>query len=85
LKQFRPARLALVSFNCHERTGNTMQNQFTNDGEEQLDPTTSAAICNAIGERLRRDFGPDDNAMPSRLQMLLDEMQRQDEEAGVGR
>jgi hypothetical protein len=62
-----------------------MQNQFTNDGEEQLDRTTSAAICNAIGERLRRDLGPDANALPSHLQTLLDQMQRQDGENGSGR
>jgi hypothetical protein len=61
-----------------------MQNQFTNDGDEQLDRTTSAAICNAIGERLRRDIGPDDDALPSNLQMLLDQMRQQDEN-GSGR
>jgi hypothetical protein len=59
-----------------------MQNQFTNDGDEQLDRTTSAAICNAIGERLRRDIGPDDDALPSNLQMLLDQMLQQDENGG---
>jgi hypothetical protein len=62
-----------------------MQNHFTNDGEEQLDRITSAAICNAIGERLRRDLGPDANALPSHLQTLLDQMQRQDSENGSGR
>ncbi len=56
-----------------------MQNQITSDGEEHIDRTTSAAIRNAIGERLRRDIGPDDNALPSHLQMLVDQMQRQDE------
>ena len=55
-----------------------MQNQFTNDGEDHIDRTTSAAICNAIGERLRRDVGPDD-ALPSHLQMLIDRMRQQDE------
>jgi hypothetical protein len=70
-----------VSFNCDERAGHQMQNQFTNDGEERLDRTTSAAICNAIGERLRRDMGPDADALPSNLQALLDQMQRQDGEA----
>lgn len=58
-----------------------MQNQFTNDGEERLDRTTSAAICNAIGERLRRDMGADADVLPSNLQALLDQMQRQDGEA----
>jgi hypothetical protein len=55
-----------------------MQNQFINNGEEHIDRTTSAAICNAIGERLRRDVGPDD-ALPSHLQMLIDQMRQQDE------
>ena len=55
-----------------------MQNQFINDGEEHIDRTTSAAICNAIGERLRRDVGPD-NALPSHLQTLIDRMRQQDE------
>lgn len=59
-----------------------MQNQFTNDGEDHIDRTTSAAICNAIGERLRRDIGPDDNALPSHLQVLIDQMRQQDENTG---
>jgi hypothetical protein len=56
-----------------------MQNQFINDGEEHIDRTTSVAICNAIGERLRRDVGSDDDALPSHLQMLIDQMRQQDE------
>ena len=56
-----------------------MQNQLTNDGEDHIDRTTSAAICNAIGERLRRDLGPDDDALPSHLQMLIDQMRQQDD------
>ena len=56
-----------------------MQNQFTNDGEDHIDRATSAAICNAIGERLRRDIGPDDDALPSHLQMLIDQMRQQDD------
>lgn len=60
-----------------------MQNQFTNDGEEYIDRTTSAAICNGIGERLRRDIGPDDQVvLPSHLQGLLNQMQQQDENGG---
>jgi hypothetical protein len=59
-----------------------MQNQITSDGEEHIDRATSAAICNAIGERLRRDIGPDDDALPTHLQILVDQMQRQDEKGG---
>jgi hypothetical protein len=61
-----------------------MQNKFTNDGEDQVDRATSVAICNAIGERLRRDMGLDDDVLPSRLQMLLYEMQRQDDRNADG-
>ena len=50
------------------------------DGDDDLDRTTSAAICNAMGERLRRDMGTEDDALPSRLQMLLDEFQRLDDQ-----
>ena len=57
-----------------------MQNQGKHDGDEHLDRTTSAAICNAIGERLRRDMGPDEASLPSYLQNLMDEMQRQDDQ-----
>ena len=56
-----------------------MQNQFINDGEEHIDRTTSVAICNAIGERLRRDIGSDDDTLPSNLQTLIDRMRQQDE------
>ena len=54
-----------------------MASLYTNDGDDDLDRTTSAAIRNAIGERLRRDMGTDE-ALPSRLQMLLNELQQQD-------
>ena len=54
-----------------------MQNRIT-DSEEQIDRMTSASISNAIGERLRRSLPPENTALPSRLQALLDEMQRQD-------
>ena len=56
-----------------------MQNQFINHGEEHIDRTTSVAICNAIGERLRRDIGSDDDTLPSHLQTLIDRMRQQDE------
>lgn len=59
-----------------------MQNQITSDGEEHIDRATSAAICNAIGERLRRDIGPDADALPAHLQILVEQMQRQDEKGG---
>lgn len=67
-------------FNRTKQAGTIMQRQFISQADPPLDRTTAAAICNAIGERLRRDFKPHDFALPPRLQTLLDEMQRQDRE-----
>lgn len=47
--------------------------------EQPLDRMTSASICTAIGDRLRRNLASEDAALPSHLQVLLDEMRRQDE------
>jgi hypothetical protein len=52
---------------------------FTNDGDDEMDRSTTAAICNAIGERLRRDMGTDDS-LPSHLQMLLSQLQQRDDD-----
>jgi len=54
-----------------------MTSTFPNDGDDEMDRSTSAAICNAIGERLRRDMGTDE-ALPSHLQMLLSQLQQRD-------
>jgi hypothetical protein len=54
-----------------------MQNRIT-DSEEHMDRVTGASICNAIGERLRQNLRPESSVLPSHLQDLLDEMQRQD-------
>jgi hypothetical protein len=56
-----------------------MTSPFSNDGDDEMDRTTAAAICNAIAERLRRDMGTDE-PMPSRLQMLLSELRQRDDE-----
>jgi hypothetical protein len=55
-----------------------MQKRITDD-EQAIDRMTSASICTAIGERLRRNLASEKTEMPSHLQALLDEMQRQDE------
>ncbi len=54
-----------------------MTSPFSNDGDDEMDRSTTAAICNAIGERLRRDMGTEE-PLPSRLQMLLSELQQRD-------
>jgi hypothetical protein len=64
------------------RSGNLMQNQIT-DSEEHIDRTTTASICNAIGERLRQNLRPESTALPSRLQALLDEMRHQDRQSAA--
>ena len=56
----------------------------TSNQQDQIDRTTSASICSAIGERLRRSLVPEDNVLPGRLQHLLDEMQRQDRDQSTG-
>lgn len=55
-----------------------MQKRISDD-EQAIDRATSASICTAIGERLRRSLASDTSEMPSHLQSLLDEMRRQDE------
>jgi hypothetical protein len=60
-----------------------MQKRIT-DNEQAIDRMTSASICTAIGERLRRNLTPEQTELPSHLQALLDEMQRQDRENAAG-
>lgn len=55
-----------------------MTSPFSNDGDDEMDRNTAAAIRNAIGERLRRDMGTDE-PLPSRLQMLLSELRQRDD------
>lgn len=43
-----------------------------------LDRMTSASVRSAIGERLRQNLRPEKSGLPSHLQALLDEMERQD-------
>ena len=60
-----------------------MQKRIT-DSEQAIDRITSASICTAIGERLRRNLASESAEMPSHLQSLLDQMQRQDEANAAG-
>ncbi|WP_398482661.1 hypothetical protein [Tardiphaga sp.] len=57
-----------------------MTSPFPTNREDEMDRNTSAAIRNAIGERLRRDMGTDDS-LPSHLQMLLSELQQRDKDS----
>ncbi len=54
------------------------------DNEQAIDRTTSASICTAIGERLRRNLTSENTELPSHLQSLLDAMARQDRDNAAG-
>jgi hypothetical protein len=45
---------------------------------ERIDRKTSRSICDAVGERLRRDLRPESFMASSRLELLLDAIRRQD-------
>ena len=49
-----------------------------NDNSEQLDRKTSRSICDAVGERLQQDLRPEESALPSHLEHLMDELRKQD-------
>lgn len=58
-----------------------MTSPFPNNREDEMDRNTSAAIRNAIGERLRRDMGTDET-LPSHLQQLLSQLQQRESDGG---
>lgn len=60
-----------------------MQNRIT-EHNRRIDRATSASIRHAIGERLRQNMRTDDTSLPSHLQNLLDEMERQDRANAAG-
>lgn len=50
------------------------------DRRASIDHGTSLSICKAIGDRLGEQMGPD-TPVPNRLQRLLDEIRRQDDQS----
>ncbi len=50
------------------------------DDLKQMDGATSGAVCRGIGESLRQTLTVDSATIPSRLQNLLDELQRRENE-----
>jgi hypothetical protein len=48
------------------------------DTSETIDPKTCRSICDAVGERLQRDFRPE--GLSSHLQHLMDELRKRDSE-----
>jgi len=53
----------------------------TDDPSETIDRATSRSICDAVGERLRRDLHPEALQRSSRLEYLIDELRRRDHES----
>ena len=49
------------------------------ESTHRIDPKTSKAVAEAIGERLRTHVGPEESKLPFRLQLLLDQLRAQDD------
>jgi hypothetical protein len=58
-----------------------MMSSRTDDPSETIDRATSRSICDAVGERLRRDLHPEALQRSSRLDELIDELRRRDQES----
>jgi hypothetical protein len=56
-----------------------MMDSRINRDFEPIDHKTSRTICDAIGERLQQNIRPETELSP-RLQQLLDELRRRDQE-----
>ena len=56
-------------------------NSRMNDDSEPIDRKTSRSICDAVGERLRRDLRPETSRLSSRLEHLMAELRKRDEDA----
>lgn len=67
-----------MSINSNAREAEPAMSDRINESSEQIDRATSLSICRAVGERLRQDFRPQSSDLPSHLQYLMDELQRQD-------
>jgi hypothetical protein len=51
------------------------------DSSEQIDRRTCRSICDAVGERLRKDLGPGSQRLSSHLEHLMDELRKRDAES----
>ena len=67
-----------MSINGNKREAEPAMSNRINDRSEQLDHATSRTICRVVGERLQQDFRPENSALPSQLEKLMDELRRQD-------
>ena len=67
-----------MSINSNECKAEPAMSNRINESSEQIDRATSRSICRGVGERLQRDIRPETSELPSDLQHLMDELQRQD-------
>jgi hypothetical protein len=67
-----------MSVKSKERNAEPVMSSRINESSEQIDGATSRSICRAVGERLRQDFRQENSELPSDLQQLMEELQRQD-------
>jgi hypothetical protein len=67
-----------MSINSDECKAEPAMSDRINESSEQMDRATSRSICRGVGERLRQDLRPESSELPSHLQCLIDELQRQD-------
>ena len=67
-----------MSINRNERKPEPAMSNRINESSEQMDRATSRSICRGVGERLQQDLRPEASELPSHLQQLMDELQRQD-------
>jgi hypothetical protein len=67
-----------MSIKSNEHEAEPAMSNRINDSSEQLDRATSRTICRAVGERLQQDLRPENSALPSQLEKLMDELRRQD-------
>ena len=49
------------------------------DNSEQMDYKTSRSICDAVGQRLQKDLGPERSDLSPHLKELLSELRRRDD------
>jgi hypothetical protein len=56
-----------------------IMNRPLNDPSDSIDHITSRSICDAVGERLRKNVKPEALEPSSHLQHLMDELRKRDE------
>jgi len=67
-----------MSINSNECQAEPAMSNRINESSEQIDRATSRSICRGVGERLQQNLRPENSELPSHLQHLMDELQRQD-------